>query len=77
MNFVLTVQRKDCCVRPLFYSDEEYEEYRKETLDVVTRIAEFMGFSKVGISLGLQFSMEMLDKRREKELELHPTYSAD
>lgn len=67
--------RKECTVRPLFYSENAYQKYRKETLAKSSLLAELMGFHKSDISLGLNVGMKMMDKRRTKELELHPTYS--
>ena len=67
--------RVECDVRPLFYSEEEYNAYKKETLALSTAIAERMGFPKALFPSGFNAGMQMMDKRRKRELELHPTYS--
>lgn len=68
-------ERKDCKVRPLFYSDEQYAEYRQQVICKTTHLVSLMEFPKDAISIGLNIGISMMDKRRERELELHPTYS--
>ena len=68
-------ERKDCTVRPTFYSEEQYQEWRSQTLTDAKRIAEMLGFNSQIIPFGLDSGIKMMDKRRAKELELHPTYS--
>lgn len=68
-------ERADCSIRPLFYSDKQYEEYRNKTLNISKQIAISMQIPKDVIPIGLNLGMKMMDKRRKKELELHPTYS--
>lgn len=70
-------ERKNCKVRPLFYSDKQYEEYWTKTLNISKQIAISMQIPKNVIPIGLDLGKKMMDKRRKKELELHPTYSND
>lgn len=67
--------RVECNVRPIFYSDKEYQEYRKEILQISISIARKMGMPDYLSRQYLNDSMNMMDKRRSKELELYPTYS--
>lgn len=70
-------ERKSCTVRPTFYSEEKYQCWRNETLDQTARIAKVFSFPTQSIPLGMDIGVKMMDKRRAKELELHPTYSPE
>ncbi len=65
--------RKECTIRPIFYSDEEYDYYRQQTIHLSATIAENMGYSNPFNHL--EAGVKLMDKRRAKELEEHPTYS--
>lgn len=67
--------RKECTVRPTFYSDEEYAYWRKTSLEATKKVALLMGFPESCIPFGLDLGIQMMDKRRAKELELFKTYS--
>lgn len=67
-------ERKPCTMRPLFYSKKKYEECCKKSL-VFAILRESMGSSGTFISVAI--TIMLMNKRREKELELYPTYSAD
>ncbi len=67
--------RAECGIRPLFYSEEAYNKYKNEVLSISTKVAAGLGYSKETIPMGLNIGIQMMDKRRKKELELHPTYS--
>lgn len=69
--------RKECTVRPLFYSEEAYQKYRKETLEKTSFIAKAMGFPDSFISFGLNMGITMMDNRRKQELKIHPSYSKE
>lgn len=67
--------RIECSVRPLFYSEEKYQVYRKETLEKTAFLARIMGIPEYTISPSLNIGIKMMDKRRAQELKVHPTYS--
>lgn len=68
-------ERKNCTVRPTFYSDEAYQKWKDQTIADASRVAKISGYNQQSIILGMNFGIKMMDKRRAKELELHPTYS--
>ena len=67
--------RRECTVRPIFYSDEEYEEWRSQTLKISERIAKTMGYPHWMTSSSIGIGIQMMDKRRAQELKEHPSYS--
>lgn len=68
-------QRKECTMRPLFYSDEEYTKWRIETMKRTEEVAKDLGIYTSSSPLGIEIGAQMMDKRRAKELELHKTFS--
>lgn len=69
--------RKECAVRPIFYSDKDYELYRQQTLMYSSIIAKRLKFPNAFIPAGLNIGLQMMDKRRAKEIKEHPTYSPE
>lgn len=67
--------RRECSIRPLFYSEQEYANWKQHTLDATKRMARLLGFPPSSIEPGTSLGLKMMDKRRSKELELHPTFS--
>ena len=69
--------RRKCPRRPLFYSEQEDANWKKHTLDSTKRMALLLGFPSSTIEPGASLGVNMMDKRRSRELELHPTFSPD
>lgn len=69
-------ERKVCTIRPTFYSDEEYQCWKNQTLVTSILVAKMLGFSALSIPFG-EIGAQMMDKRRAKELELHSTFSPE
>ena len=69
--------RKECAIREFFYSDKEYNNYKEQTCKMTASVAESLGVPKSFIPFGLNCGLRMMDKRRAKELEIHPTYSPE
>lgn len=70
-------ERRNCTVRPTFYSDEEYQYWRNQALKQGEMTAKFLNFSNDAILIGLNIGVQMMDKRRKKEREIHPTFSLE
>jgi len=69
--------RKQCSIRPMFYSEKEYQNWRTTTFQTAQQFAQAIGFPHICIPLGLNVGLQMMDKRRKRELELHPEYSPE
>lgn len=69
--------RKDCAIRRTFYS-EEYFKWRKESYDLIISTASklFLAHSSAIIS-GTLLTLQQMDKRRDKEMELYPEFSPE
>lgn len=69
--------RKECTVRPIFYSQSEYDEMIGEMRMVTSRATAFMGIPPYMANFQIEQSIQMMHTRRDRELTLHPTYSKD
>lgn len=67
--------RAECGIRPLFYSDSLYNEYRDRTLRETTTVAKSLGLPETIIPIGINIGLQMMDKRRSEEIRIHPIYS--
>ena len=72
-------KRKDCAIRKLFYSDSEYTKWKNEALNSSIALSnlifpDFLYFSAVSL---VRLELMFMDRRKEKELQLYPTYSQD
>ena len=65
--------RAECNVRPLFYDSDTYESMRLEVFAQATTLVDALGLS--AYSFLLVDNIKKMDKRRNQELALHPTYS--
>lgn len=69
--------RKDCTVRSIFYSETEYFYWRKQAYDTTVKMASFLSLPPTIIASGTICGIQMMDKRRARELELYPKYSPE
>lgn len=69
--------RKNCTVRPIFYSEEEYQAWKDLSFANMKALLNGLNINPNFISSGADLGFDMMDKRRAKELELHPTYSKE
>ena len=72
-------KRKDCAIRKIFYSESEYLKWRKEVIYSASALSSliFPGSLYYEVSEVSRIEVRIMDKRRDKELMLHPTYSQD
>ena len=72
--------RKQCSVLPLFYSEKQYQDWRNSVAKMFIHCTEPLHLPYAIVSAGLQTGLQMMvlmDKRRKRELELHPEYSPE
>ncbi|MCI9063316.1 MAG: hypothetical protein HFJ17_01755 [Clostridia bacterium] len=69
--------RKECTVRQCFYSQGEYDEMIDMIRRTTLRIISFMRVPPYVANLQINTAIQMMNNRRKRELELHPTYCAD
>ena len=67
--------RAECGIRPIFYDSDAYEAIRLEVFAKASVFAAMIGTPKLLIPLEVGTNIRAMDRRREKELELHPTFS--
>lgn len=67
--------RVECTIRPTFYDEAEYNFWRASAVAVAKLHLKALGYPPLLAQLGVQQSITMMDKRRQKELELFPEYS--
>ena len=67
--------RTKCGMRELFYDNDAYEAVRAEVFVRASMVAALLGTPTLLIPLEVGANIQAMDKRRRKELELHPKYS--
>lgn len=67
-------KRKECTIRPSFYSDEDYEIWKEETIRKTRFVTKLLGYQDFIIEMSVQMCIEMMNKRRQEERRLHQTY---
>lgn len=70
--------RKGCICRRSFYcSKEQYNTLKQEAIDSSSLIALSIGHSVDSVATSMFLFEKRMDKKRKRELELHPLYSFD
>ncbi len=69
--------RIGCLIRELFYSEEKYIRLMQASASIGNMFWAFLGASSEKIHCAENTFQAILSKKRQKELELHPTYSHD
>lgn len=70
-------ERKDCTIRPLFYSEEKYQAWKDQALFIFRASLHDLNVDDRLITAGADIGFDMMDKRKARELELYPTYSKE
>lgn len=68
--------RKDCSIRKLFYSDDFHTSLSKMSATADSILLRF-GYSHSTTFFAHSQFREEINKKREREMELHPTYSIE
>lgn len=68
--------RAECTVRPTFYDNSQYLAWRNETVETTKVLARSLyHMPEQLIDKGIESGIKMMDKRRDMELRIHPTFS--
>ena len=71
--------RKQCSIRPLFYSEPEYQNWKTTTYLKIEQFVKPFVTPSLYASISFNVCLEMLsmEVRKQRELELHPEYSPE
>ena len=69
--------RAECGVRLAFYDDDVYNMLSMEVFVRASAYAASLGFPAILIPTEVSRNIKAMDKRRERELELHPSFSKE
>lgn len=68
--------RSNCCIRQSFY-DDYYQSLIEEAIVTTVFLSSSRGIPMTQIALWIPEAMETMNKKREREIEEHPTYSSN